>query len=154
MDIQLPLLNLPSYKFSFKKNEDGQLLIFDEVRKKYLVLTPEEWVRQNFVKYLISEKKVPKGLIGIEKEIIVNNRKQRYDLAVFNKTMKPMLAVECKTYTDKLTQKAFDQIARYNITLGVSMLAVTNGFDHFYCSIDLDQKKYQFIKELPEFLQL
>jgi len=148
---QLPNLNLPQYQFSFKKDSSNNNLIFDNIRKKNLILTPEEWVRQNYVQYLVQEKKVPKGLIGIEKQVVVNKMNKRCDIVVFDKSGNPLLLVECKSVKEGLTQKVFDQIARYNMALNVKYLVVTNGLDHYYCIIEHEAKSYHFIEELPKF---
>jgi hypothetical protein len=109
-------LNLPNYKFRVKSNEN-KTLIFDNLRKKYMVLTPEEWVRQHFVQFLIQEKKYPVSLIALEKQLTINNRKKRTDILVFNKEGYPEIIVECKAPKIKITQATFDQIARYNLKL-------------------------------------
>jgi hypothetical protein len=124
-------LNLPNYKFRLKSSEN-KTLIFDNLRKKYMVLTPEEWVRQHFVQFLIEEKKYPASLIALEKQLTLNNRKKRTDILVFNKEGNHDIIVECKAPKIKITQATFDQIARYNLKLKANFLVVTNGLDHFY----------------------
>jgi len=109
-------LNLPSYDFNIK-NSKNKPYIFDVLRKKFIVLTPEEWVRQHFVKYLITEKKYPTSIIAIEKQLIINNRKKRTDILIFNVAGNPDIIVECKAPSIKITQNTFDQIARYNLKL-------------------------------------
>jgi len=141
-------LNLPDYTFTLKK-EQGKPYIFDEVRKKYLVLTPEEWVRQNYIKFLIAERGFPSSLFQIETGLYVNKTLKRTDVVICNSTGEPMVIVECKAPSVKITQDVFDQIARYNITLKTSFLVVTNGLSHFYCKIDLDKKNYSFLKDIP-----
>lgn len=141
-------LNLPLYTFTLKK-ENGKPFIFDEIRKKFLVLTPEEWVRQNYVKFLIEERRFPPSLFQIETGLYVNNTLKRTDIVVCNSEGTPLVIVECKAPSVKITQNVFDQIARYNITLKTSFLAVTNGMSHFYCKIDVESKKYQFVKDIP-----
>ena len=143
-------LNLPNYKFKLKSNEN-KTLIFDNLRKKYMVLTPEEWVRQHFVQFLIEEKKYPASLIAIEKQVLVNNLKKRSDILVFNKDGNPEIIVECKAPKIKITQATFDQIARYNSKLRANFLVVTNGLTHFYCKMDFEKETYLFLKEIPDY---
>jgi len=143
-------LNLPTYNFKLKSNQN-KTLIFDKLRKKYLVLTPEEWVRQHFVQFLIDEKKYPTSLIALEKQLIINNLKKRSDILIFNKKGNHEIIVECKAPTIKITQDTFDQIARYNLKLEAKFLVVTNGLEHFYCKMDFKNKTYIFLKELPNY---
>lgn len=143
-------LNLPNYKFKLKSSEN-KTLIFDNFRKKYFVLTPEEWVRQHFVQFLIDEKKYPVSLIAIEKQLTINNRKKRTDILVFNTDGNPDIIVECKAPQIKITQATFDQIARYNLKLKANYLIVTNGLDHFYCKMDFEKETYIFLKEIPTY---
>ncbi|MDV7138689.1 type I restriction enzyme HsdR N-terminal domain-containing protein [Maribacter sp. TH_r10] len=143
-------LNFPHYDFRFK-NSENNIYIFDAIRKKFVVLQPEEWVRQNVVQYLIIEKKYPKSLINVEKQIIVNKIKKRYDVVVFDSIGNIVLLVECKAPQIPITQKTFDQIARYNMNLNATYLMVTNGLDHIYCKMDYTQEKYTFLKHIPDF---
>jgi hypothetical protein len=143
-------LNLPTYNFKFKSSEN-KTLIFDKLRKKYMVLTPEEWVRQHFVYFLIEEKKYPVSLIAIEKQLTINNLKKRSDILVFNTDGKPEIIVECKAPSIKITQDAFDQIARYNLKLKANYLIVTNGLEHFYCKMDFKNETYVFLKMIPDY---
>lgn len=116
-----------------------------------MVLTPEEWVRQHFVQFLIEEKKYPDSLIAIEKQVIVNNLKKRSDILVFNTKGRPEIIVECKAPKIKITQATFDQIARYNLKLKANFLIVTNGLEHFYCKMDFEKETYIFLKEIPNY---
>ena len=116
-----------------------------------MVLQPEEWVRQHCVHYLISEKKYPKLLINVEKELQINQLKKRYDIVVFNRDGSIHLIVECKSPKITINQDTFDQIARYNLALNATYLMVTNGLNHYYCSIDFDEERYQFLKDIPEY---
>jgi hypothetical protein len=143
-------LNLPTYSFQIK-NKENKLYIFDMVRKKNVLLTPEEWVRQNFIQFLINEKKYPKTLIAIEKQLKVNNLIKRTDILVFDKTGNPNIIVECKSSQVKITQETFDQIARYNLKLQATYLIVTNGLQHFYCKMDHQQMKYVFLTDIPRY---
>lgn len=144
-------LNLPTYQFKIKSSENKQL-IFDKIRKKYVVLTPEEWVRQNFVEYLLIEKKYPISLIAVEKQVVVNKLKKRFDILVFDKQGNHHIIVECKSPKIKITQDTFDQIARYNLRLDAHYLLVTNGLEHFYCTLDSEKEQYTFLKEIPDYL--
>lgn len=143
-------LNFPTYSFRFKNNEN-KVSIFDVIRKKFMVLQPEEWVRQHCVLYLINEKKYPISLINVEKELKVNGLKKRYDIVVYNPDGSIHLIVECKAPKIKIDQTTFDQIARYNLTLKASYLMVTNGLNHYYCMMDFNAEKYQFLKDIPNY---
>ncbi len=143
-------LNLPSYQFKLKSSENKQL-IFDIIRKKYVFLTPEEWVRQNFVHYLIHEKNYPISLISVEKQLTINQLKKRFDILIFNTSGKPHIIIECKAPSIKISQNTFDQIARYNMVINASHLIVTNGLTHYFCKFDVKNKQYQFLKEIKSF---
>ncbi|WP_418650782.1 type I restriction enzyme HsdR N-terminal domain-containing protein [Tenacibaculum aestuariivivum] len=143
-------LNLPSYTFKLKSNEN-KTLIFDNLRKKYLVLTPEEWVRQHFVQFLIEEKKYPISLIALEKQLVINNLKKRTDIVVFTSNGMPNIIVECKAPKIKISQDTFDQIARYNLKLNANYLIVTNGLQHYFCKLDKENETYVFLKEIPPY---
>ncbi|GAA3521799.1 type I restriction enzyme HsdR N-terminal domain-containing protein [Aquimarina addita] len=143
-------LNFPAYQFRFKNNEN-KVSIFDRIRKKFIILTPEEWVRQHTVNYLIQEKKYPESLINVEKLIKVNDLSKRYDIIVFNPDGSIYLIVECKSPKIKITQEVFDQIARYNLTVQAEYLMITNGINHFYCQMDYSKKKYSFLKDVPDY---
>jgi hypothetical protein len=143
-------LNFPAYSFRFKNNEN-KVAIFDEIRKKFVILTPEEWVRQHVVRFLLEEKKYPKSYINVEKLLKVNGLKKRYDAVVFNPDGSIFILVECKAPEVKISQDTFDQIARYNMTLNAQFLMVTNGHNHYFCKMDYEQEEYQFLQELPCF---
>jgi hypothetical protein len=147
---QLQPLNLPPYPFKIS-DSNGQLTLFDEIRKKHLVITPEEWVRQHFVQYLINQKKYPKTLIKLEGGVKLNGMPRRTDIVVFNPAGEKILMVECKAPSIAISQKVFDQVARYNITHKIGLLAVTNGLQHYYCTVDFNNKNYKFIEDLPEY---
>ena len=146
-------LNLPEYSFRIKTTE-GKSFIFDSLRKKHVRLTPEEWVRQNFVQFLIAEKKYPVSLIAVEAGVKVNNNPQRADLIIFNRTGNPLLVAEFKAPEVKIDQKAFDQIVRYNMQLKVPFLIVSNGLQHYCCKINYDDNAYAFMNEIPEFADI
>ena len=143
-------LNLPSYQFKIKSSENKQL-IFDPIRKKYVVLTPEEWVRQNFVQYLIKEKNYPISMVAVEKQLTLNSLKKRFDILIFNSDGSSKIIIECKAPSVKITQDTFDQIARYNLKLNADYLVVTNGLTHFSCELDNLNEKYIFLKEIPQY---
>ena len=143
-------LNLPEYQFRLQE-ENGQVRIFDPHRKKYVVLTPEEWVRQNFIQYLISEKKFPSSLIAVEVGLKYNTLQKRADILIYDKTGDPILMVECKAPEVKITEEVFRQIAVYNMSFKVKYLVVTNGMDHYCCSMDYEANSFQFIKTIPSF---
>lgn len=124
-------------------------MIFDEIRKKFVVLTPEEWVRSHVVQFLIKEKTYSKSLINVERQLKVNDIIKRYDVVVFNKDGSIFLIVECKAPSVPITQQTFDQIARYNLALNASYLMVTNGLEHYYCQMDFESQRYIFLKEIP-----
>jgi hypothetical protein len=143
-------LNLPACNFRIKKDKEV-MHIFDIIRKKYIVLTPEEWVRQHFLHFLIEKKQYPKSLIAVEKEIKVNTLKKRFDILIFNAQGEHNIIVECKSPKVKITQDAFDQIARYNLQLKAKYLIVTNGLEHFYCIMDDENKSYVFLEDIPNY---
>ena len=143
-------LNLPAINCKTRETQ-GQTEIFDIVRKKYVLLTPEEWVRQNFIHYLIDVKGFPKSLMAVEYSLKLNKMKKRADIAVFGTKGQPLLVVECKAATVKINQKVFDQVARYNMTLKVKYLLVTNGLEHYACQIDFEKNSYVFLEDIPDF---
>ena len=140
-------LNFPNYTFKIKNIENADY-IFDEIRKKYIKLTKEEWVRQNCVNFLVKEKKFPQVLINVEKTLKINNLSKRYDIVVYNSDGSIKLLVECKSPEIKITQKTFDQIAIYNMSLKAELLMVTNGINHYYCKIDYKNQCYKFINDI------
>lgn len=143
-------LNFPAYNFRFK-NSENKTAIFDEIRKKFIILTPEEWVRQNVVQYLLQQKKYPKSLINVEKLLKINGLVKRYDVVVFNNDGSIFILVECKAPEIKISQTTFDQIARYNMTLQSEYLMVTNGLNHYFCQMDFENERYAFLRELPDY---
>jgi predicted type IV restriction endonuclease len=143
-------LNLPSIDSKIKK-EGGKLLIFDIIRKKYIVLTPEEWVRQHFIHFLISGKGYPRSLFKIESSLSFNKLQKRSDILVHDRQGKPWMLVECKSSSIKLSQKAFNQIAVYNMTVGAKYLAVTNGMVHYCCEAPALGTESKFLDVFPEF---
>ena len=146
----MQILNFPLYEFRFK-NSENKLYIFDIVRKKFVSLTPEEWVRQHTIQFLLKEKKYPQSLMNVEKQIQVNQLTKRYDIVVYRSDGSIFLAVECKAPQVKITQQIFDQIARYNMTLKAENLMITNGLHPIFYQIDYVNQKYVFLEELPDF---
>ncbi|EGD34290.1 type I restriction enzyme HsdR N-terminal domain-containing protein [Capnocytophaga sp. oral taxon 338] len=143
-------LNFPIYEFRFKSNENKSY-IFDVIRKKFVVLTPEEWVRQHVIHFLLEEKKYPKSLMNVERRIQVNHLIKRYDIVLYRSDGSIFLVVECKAPHMEITQEVFDQIARYNMTLKAENLMITNGLKHIFYQINGEKKAYIFLKELPDF---
>lgn len=143
-------LNLPTYSFNIK-SESGRDLIFDTFRNRWVSLTPEEWVRQNFSRFLVTEREYPQSLLLLEQQITLNNLTRRCDIVAYNRSGVPVLLGECKSPDIVLSQKVFDQIARYNLVLGVRFLIVTNGLDHFCIQADPGGQKYLFLREVPAY---
>ncbi len=147
-------LNLPEFNFKIRKISDNKFEIFDERRKKYVALTPEEWVRQNFIAFLIEEKKYPASLIAIEKGISVNKQPRRFDAVIYNKSGNPLMLLEFKAPEIEITQKTFEQIAMYNQILKVRYLVVSNGIKHYCSEILFDKKEIKFLNEIPFYKDL
>jgi hypothetical protein len=143
-------LNLPYYPFKLK-SDGNRYLILDELRKKYVVLTPEEWVRQHIIQYLINFKNYPKGLISLEKGLRVNDLLKRSDVLIFDSNTEPLLLVECKAPEVKLSQDVFDQAARYNSVYKVKYIIITNGLEHFCAEIEHSSSSYKFLNDIPSF---
>ena len=143
-------LNFTTYSFRFK-NSENKMSIFNEIRKKFILLTPEEWVRQHVVQFLLQDKKYPKSYINVEKLIKINDLSKRYDGVVFQPNGEIFLLIECKAPEVQISQQTFDQIARYNLVLNAKYLMVTNGLNHYFCQMDFKNEKYVFLKELPEY---
>jgi len=142
-------LNFPEYSFRFK-NSENKVSVFDEIRKKFVILTLKEWVRQHVVQFLIVSKKYPKSYINVEKSIQINGLTKRYDVVVFYPNGKIFLVIECKAPEIKISQETFNQIARYNLNLKASYLMVTNGLNHYFCEMDFEKEQYNFLNDLPE----
>ena len=140
-------LNFPDFKFNIK-NKDNKPHIFDILRKKLILLTPEEWVRQHVINFLISHN-IPKNHIAVEKKIIINKMTKRFDLVVHNRNGNILLLVECKAPNVKIDQKVFDQTSIYNQHLKSKYLMITNGLNHFYFKVDDKAKTYNFVKNFP-----
>ena len=141
-------LNLPEYQFRIR-GEEGSEMILDPIRRKFVRLTPEEWVRQNFVQYLVHEGKYPPGLIGIEVMSAFNKLRKRVDILVHNRAGRPVMIVECKAPEVAIDDVVFDQAVCYNMGFRVPYLIVTNGLIHYACRIDHEREKYDFLLVIP-----
>ena len=146
----MPSLNFPQYEFTIK-SLNKRKEVFDDFRRRFVALTPEEWVRQHLARYLVSEKKCPATLIHIEASLNVNHLRRRSDLVVYGRNMQPMLLAECKAPDVPITQTVFSQISHYNLVYKVPYLLVTNGVNHFFCKINVEEKGYAFLDYLPEY---
>ncbi len=143
-------LNLPLYNFRIK-NQNNKVLIFDTQRKRYVSLTPEEWVRQNFIHYLITELHYPASYIAVEKQLIINGLKKRSDAIIYNYMAQPIAIVEFKAPNITINQEVFDQAAVYNSKLNIDFFIISNGLNHYCCKIDRINSKYLFFEEIPDF---
>jgi predicted type IV restriction endonuclease len=141
-------LNLPTFDAKIVER-DGKNYIFDILRRRYITLTPEEWVRQHFIHYLLGEKKYPQALLGNEISLSLNGTTKRCDSVLFRQDMSARMIMEYKAQTVKITQKVFEQITRYNIVLKVDYLIVSNGMEHFCCKVDYKNQQCQFLKDIP-----
>ena len=146
-------LNLPQYEIKIGE-KDGKRTIFDFLRRKYVALTPEEWVRQHFTHYLVEHKGYPKGLLGNEIELRLGEKRLRCDSILYNKVAQPQMIIEYKAPTVALQQKTFDQISAYNLLLKVDYLVVSNGLQHFCCKMDYEHQKYVFLQDIPDYEKL
>ncbi|HPX07691.1 MAG TPA: type I restriction enzyme HsdR N-terminal domain-containing protein [Tenuifilaceae bacterium] len=146
-------LNLPPFEALIKEKE-GQSVIFDTIRRKYVALTPEEWVRQHFINFLIAYKGFPNGLMAVEQKVTINRMSQRVDIVAYNRKGKPILVVECKVPDVKLTQATIGQAARYNLQLQAGYLIITNGKKHFCCRINLQNSEYEVLQRIPDYQEL
>jgi hypothetical protein len=146
-------LNLPEYPFKITL-KDKQYFIFDEIRRKHLVLTPEEWVRQHFIQHLILHRKFPKSLIQVEGGLSLNKLQKRTDIVIFNNQGERLMIIECKAPSVKISQATFDQAARYNSVHKAKWLVVTNGLRHCYAVINHQTEQFAFVEELPDYQSL
>jgi len=143
-------LNFPLFDFKLR-NLNYRQEIYDPVRHKFVSLTPEEWVRQHLIAYLIQVKGYPESMIGVEKQLLLNKQPKRFDLVVFSRNAQPFLLAECKAPEVDISEKAFDQAARYNMLLQAEYFLITNGMDHYPCRLDYLNKQYIFIEDIPHF---
>ncbi len=146
-------LNLPSFDINVKKI-GGKLSILDPLRRKFVALTPEEWVRQHFVNFLLKEKGYPAALIANEIQIDLNKLKKRCDSVVYNRDLSPLMIIEYKAPDVDITQQVFDQIVRYNIVLKVKYLIVSNGLNHYCCIMDYDKQSFNYLSDIPNYTDL
>jgi hypothetical protein len=152
-DTKMFRLNLPQYEIKIGE-KDGKRTIFDFLRRKYVALTPEEWVRQHFTHYLVEHKGYPKGLLGNEIELRIGEKRLRCDSILYNKVAQPLMIIEYKAPTIQIQQKTFDQISAYNLLLHVDYLIVSNGLQHYCCRMDYDHQRYLFLRDIPEYENL
>ena len=145
-------ISFPKYNFKIK-DEDGKSFIFDELRKKWIILTPEESVRQHLWMYLHKEKNYPISHMACEKTIKVNSLNKRFDLMIYDRSGTPFLIAECKAPNIKLDQKVLDQVLRYNIAIKCKYVIITNGIDIYCCNIDFSNAKISFLNEIPLYLK-
>lgn len=146
-------LNLPPYNIKVK-NENGQRKIFDILRRKYLVITPEEWVRQHFIHYLIDYKGYPISLLANEMPLSIGEKVIRADSVLYDSHLRPRMIIEYKAPHIQLTQKVFDQISAYNLLLHVDYLIVSNGIDTYICKMDYEHQTYTFLPSIPDYKEL
>lgn len=146
-------LNLPKAPFKIT-NKNGKKYIFDVLRRKYVALTPEEWVRQHFTHFLLHDKGYPQGLLANEVQLCLNGTKKRCDTVLYDKRLSAQMIVEYKAPTVPITQAVFDQITRYNMVLHVAFLVVSNGLSHYCCRIDYATRTYAFLPEIPSYAEL
>lgn len=146
-------LNLPPFDKKITK-KDNKALILDIIRRQYVALTPEEWVRQHFVHFLIKQKDYPQSLMANEVQLKLNGMSRRCDTVVYDRTLRPRVIIEYKAPTVNITQKVFDQICRYNMILQVDYLIVSNGIAHYCCKIDYATRSYSFMKEIPSYAEV
>lgn len=143
-------LNFPEFEFKIQESE-GKLSIFDSLRKKYLILTPEEWVRQHMICFLVRHRDYPKGLFSLEKEVMYNSLQKRFDILVFDRDGSPFLLIECKAPEVNLSKKTVEQVAIYNKTIGAAYMGISNGKQHLFLKYNPNAKKYDQISNLPQF---
>ena len=144
-------LNLPRRNFNVKVTPQGNRVIFDRLRRRFVTLTPEEWVRQNFVEFLIADRGFPAGLMSNEMSLTQNSISRRCDTVVTDHHGSPMVIVEYKAPSIKITQTVFDQICRYNMVLQAKYLIVSNGLQHYCCEIDYAHNSYSFLPDVPSY---
>jgi hypothetical protein len=145
--------NLPSYETKFQE-KGGKQLIFDFLRRKYVALTPEEWVRQHFTHYLVEQKGYPRGLMANEMELRLGEKRLRCDTLLYNRSLQPQMIIEYKAPTIQLQQRVFDQITAYNMLLHVDYLVVSNGLQHYCCRMDYEHHSYAFLRDIPHYTEL
>jgi hypothetical protein len=154
--VNLPKLSFPEYSFKLQTLPAGgqSLKIFDIIRRKFVNLTPEEWVRQHLLHYLVNERKFPSSLLSVEKKLMVNRLLKRTDVVAYTSSLKPVMLAECKAPSVKLDQQVFDQAARYNFSLGLDYYLITNGLEIICCRVDRVNQSYQFLETVPDYSTL
>ena len=150
---EMLVLNLPPFEKKITQKDDKPFIL-DVIRRQYVALTPEEWVRQHFVHFLIHHKEFPQSLMANEVQLKLNGMSRRCDTVVYDRTLRPRVIVEYKAPTVNITQQVFDQICRYNMVLQVDYLIVSNGLAHYCCKIDYDTGTYSFLKEIPQYTEI
>jgi hypothetical protein len=146
-------LNLPKCLLRFSNRATGTF-VFDAFRKKYVALTPEEWVRQNFLSWLVNDLGYPRGLIAVEAPLKYNTLQKRADAIVYNRQGSPLMMIECKSAHVEITQDTFLQAARYNFNFNCKYLVLTNGLSHYCSELDLEKKTFRYLEEIPLYDQL
>ena len=147
-------LNLPPYEIKTRHRNDGRLEIFDTLRRRYVALTPEEWVRQHFTHYLVEHKGYARTLLANEVELKCGDKRLRCDTLLYNKVMQPLMIIEYKAPNIQIQQKTFDQIAVYNLLLHADYLVVSNGMQHYCCQMDYEQRSYRFLTDIPDYREM
>ena len=146
-------LNLPEYKFRIKKVGE-KFQIFDSQRKRFVSLSPEEWVRQHFIRFMIEVKGYPSALLAVEKQLNLNGMKKRCDAVLYDREANPLMIIEFKAPTIAINQETFDQVAVYNSKLKVGLFIVSNGLEHYCCKVNQETARYEFFPEIPDFNSL
>jgi hypothetical protein len=146
----MKILNLPPFQFRHQ-SRNGKVMIFDIFRKMYVRLTPEEWVRQHFLMWLVNDLAYPQGLIAVETSLVYNNLKKRADAVVYNPDARPLMLIECKAPEVVIDQATFEQAARYNFAFRTRYLVLTNGMSHYCCKIDADNGTMEYLPNIPPY---
>ena len=150
----MPKLNLPEYPLRIRTKKDGKQEIHDPVRRRFVRLTPEEWVRQHFINFLVHHHGFPASLIHVEASLRYNRLSKRSDIVIYGKHGKPMMAVECKAPSVEITRNVFEQLAMYNFTLKVPYLVLTNGIQNYICRMEPEKQGYTFLEDFPAYNEL
>lgn len=146
-------LSLPKVEFNIKREGDVSY-IYDQIRKKHIVLTPEEWVRQHIVHYLLVHKQYPQSLMRLEQGFTLYKSARRADIICYNSKAEPLLLVECKAPDITISEQVFQQIAHYNIQLQAPYLFVSNGLQHYACAVNFESKSFEFLDEIPAYIDI
>ena len=146
-------LNLPTFKIKLSGSQEKPMIL-DILRRKYVALTPEEWVRQHFIHFLIEHKGYPASLLSNEVSLTIGDKHLRADSVLYNNVLTPKMIIEYKSPTIAITQKVFDQISVYNMLLHVDYLIISNGLQHYCCKMDYTNNKYTFLEDIPDYNSL